>query len=1251
MESLEGTPQLGGEQQQLPEQPLSSSQRRSSGSSRAGRAKETQKSTKSSGRKKSPAKKDPPITGRKSVSKSKHRECAICTEPLPDGHKKKLCSICIQQLIEDETPDLTSTLRDLVRQEVRDSIRSQKTVSKKRKEILSPASDVDSDTGEQLALESEVRDLQKKGVLVKVPTEEQGTGFYSPLFLVKKPDGSYRTIINLKGLNVFLLVPSFKMESVKSAIKLLFHNCFMVVLDLKDAYYHVPIHATHQRFLRVAISLAGTVEHFQYRALPFGVAVAPRVFTKIMVEVMAHLHEQNILIIPYLDDLLIVGRSEVHCKEQLGKVMAALHNLGWIINLKKSRLQPSTSQQFLGLTVDSAQQECRLPDSKVDTIHRLASRAISNPGRHVRILSDNQVTVAYVNHQGGTRSRSLMNVTNHIFQMARKSPALPYGPSYKGKSKYHGRLLKPQRAQTRGLVSKTGCLQSDRAVVGMSRDRSVCQSRKQETPSILFPRPKGQPVRSRRSSDPLEFQSRLRFPSSESHSYGSEENSRRRSPSGFNSPILAQKVLVPMVEKHVHFPTMDPPRNTGPPFPGSSLPSTSNQLAPDSVELERSLLKGKGFSQNLVNTLLKSRKASTTSIYVRVGRKFLSSSGAQIDQKPDIAQILEFLQKGLEWHMSNCGNKSNASAVAAGYVSVFRGVKEEDLEETRLKLCVLLLQTLYQLLKHPLCLKHTWRLTFTYRPPKAKFSQYWERRNYPNKGASASQSGSDKGEVLDSDQDLPNQSKKSSSTTKSTSQAAQASSPKPVDALEEGTEHRNGVFHASYITTNFGETYNFLSHHINSYFANETKMEKNNITQIDQDRTIDLSSDKEKDLAPETEDGSSSAKKSISNFLTNQSSNVHAFVGKGKELESGEATNKREQEISRDKGVDEKAKRLSLQREKIIARVSVDNRTRSLVQSLKRATDRRLCINRVEELNCHLLEFPETRGVAVKEKAIPYLLRLRQAHDETLRAAVREALALIGYNDPVKGRGIRVLTIDGGGTRGIVALQTLRKLEELTGKPVHELFDYICGVSTGAILAFMLGLFHMPLDECEDLYSKLGSDVFKQNVIVGTVKMGWSHAYYNSEMWEKLLKERMGADLMIETSRKPLCPKVSAVSTIVNRGIPLKAFVFRNYNHFPGIKSPYMGGCQYNLWQAIRASSAAPGYFQEYVLGNDLHQVLLTKLEYHQKVNLFQFFNTKNSGTLISKCNAKFTVLVECANDCLLDICQVSSLPHDCGAY
>ncbi|KAG8439770.1 hypothetical protein GDO86_005802 [Hymenochirus boettgeri] len=436
-----------------------------------------------------------------------------------------------------------------------------------------------------------------------------------------------------------------------------------------------------------------------------------------------------------------------------------------------------------------------------------------------------------------------------------------------------------------------------------------------------------------------------------------------------------------------------------------------------------------------------------------------------------------------------------------------------------------------------------------------------------------------------------------------------------VDCQKDDTDPKAGLFHASYFTTNFGETYNFVANHINLYFFN-TNMEKTNSSKVAKDEYNPILNDeqqggKEKSLIPESSTIDivpTSSKKSISNFLTNPSNSVHAFVGsylggfvpklkteslteeKVKNIDSEVVEKKKEQENKEIKAAEDRAKRLSLQREKIIARVSVDNRTRALVQSLRRASDRRLCISRVEELSCHLLEFPDSRGVAVKENAIPCLLRLRQAQDENLQAAVRESLALIGYTDPVKGRGIRVLTIDGGGTRGVVALQTLRKLEELTGEPVHRLFDYICGVSTGAILAFMLGLFHIPLDECEEMYKKLGSDVFRQNVIVGTVKMGWNHAYYDSEVWEKLLKEQMGSDILIETARNSLSPKVAAVSTIVNRGLPLKAFVFRNYNHFPGVKSPYLGGCQYNLWQAIRASSAAPGYFQEYVIGNDLHQ-------------------------------------------------------------
>lgn len=456
-------------------------------------------------------------------------------------------------------------------------------------------------------------------------------------------------------------------------------------------------------------------------------------------------------------------------------------------------------------------------------------------------------------------------------------------------------------------------------------------------------------------------------------------------------------------------------------------------------------------------------------------------------------------------------------------------------------------------------------------------------------------------------------------------------SPAKIDpVLEKGLEDgKQNIYYTNYIIAKFEESLYFLSSHINSYFTNMTERNENN--HVQQDTEIKEGKDeaeirqspskevvqlKEKGTDsqflsatvahPEELTGTSDAlpvsvKQSFANFLARPTDSMQALVGAyivglvpklkadskhSEEFQGGNPT----EEAHRKEKQDEEKRRLFLQREKIIERVSIDNRTRALVQALRRTTDHKLCINRIEEITFHLLEFPEAKAVAVKEKLVPYLLRLRKVKDEALQATIRENLALIGYTDPVKGRGIRILTIDGGGIRGVVALQTLRKIVELTQQPIHQLFDYICGVSTGAILAFMLGLFHLHLDDCEELYRKLGTDVFTQNLIVGTVKMGWSHAFYDSETWETILKDRMGSDLMIETARNPKSPKVAAVSTLVNRGATPKAFVFRNYGHFPGVTSHYLGGCHHKIWQAIRASSAAPGYFAEYVLGNDLHQ-------------------------------------------------------------
>lgn len=273
-----------------------------------------------------------------------------------------------------------------------------------------------------------------------------------------------------------------------------------------------------------------------------------------------------------------------------------------------------------------------------------------------------------------------------------------------------------------------------------------------------------------------------------------------------------------------------------------------------------------------------------------------------------------------------------------------------------------------------------------------------------------------------------------------------------------------------------------------------------------------------------------------------------------------------------------------------ISRSSIQSRTTQIINNITTAGTDEGRIKHVSELGQHLQLYPDAKSAAIKEGAIRLLLRIEErTRSNLLVGAINEVFALLGHMKPLPNRGIRILSIDGGGVRGIAVIDMLHKLEELTGKRVYELFDYICGVSTGAILGCSLGAMQKSCDQLRKDYIDISTKVFTQSVIKGSSSLVWNHSYYNTQMWEQEMRGQMGEVSLLATNRIPKCPKIATVSAVVNHE-RVSAYVFRNYALPWRVQSQYMGSMDHKLWEATRASAAAPTYFEECKLGNLVHQ-------------------------------------------------------------
>ena len=186
------------------------------------------------------------------------------------------------------------------------------------------------------------------------------SGFESNIFVVPKHDGGFHLILNLKKFNKFLHVKKFKMDQIQDLLNLIKPGDYAVSLDIKSAFDHVSIHKHFRKFLQ----FRWRNKIYRYKVMPNGLAIAPRVFTRLTRPLIAIARMRGVKLIIYIDDIVIVARTFEECLQHRDIVLYLLENAGFLINWKKSCTNPSHCFNALGFAINTKNMSIKLTESK-----------------------------------------------------------------------------------------------------------------------------------------------------------------------------------------------------------------------------------------------------------------------------------------------------------------------------------------------------------------------------------------------------------------------------------------------------------------------------------------------------------------------------------------------------------------------------------------------------------------------------------------------------------------------------------------------------------------------------------------------------------------------------------------------------------------------------------------------------------------------------------------------------------------------
>ena len=274
------------------------------------------------------------------------------------------------------------------------------------------------------ALDMEVKLLLDKEAIEEAP---MSPGFLSHVFVVTKATGGYRPVLDLSSLNKYVHTTKFRMETVRTVLAAIHKDDWMTSVDLKDAYFQIPIHRESRRYLR----FIWKGQLYQFRVLCFGLSTAPQVFTRMMAPISAALHQRGVRLLRYLDDWLVLAASEQEALQSTQVLLDLCSRLGVMINWEKSALTPTQTKIFLGMEIHSPLLKVFPTHTRVDNLLRLIRAFLSNqcpPAKEWMVLLGHLASLIYLVPGGRRRMRNLQLQLSRSWnrQLQSETVAIPW---------------------------------------------------------------------------------------------------------------------------------------------------------------------------------------------------------------------------------------------------------------------------------------------------------------------------------------------------------------------------------------------------------------------------------------------------------------------------------------------------------------------------------------------------------------------------------------------------------------------------------------------------------------------------------------------------------------------------------------------------------------------------------------------------------------------------------------------------------